>query len=203
LRTAKSLDFTDRRIVEKMRLEPEITQAGIAKNLGLSQPSVAARIRRLRDCGLLAERVGLNLHKLGFVVGSVTLSSNEPYRLLSKFRSCPCLLDGSTVSGTENLLLIFAAEDVPSLQGIVDQSIRKDPDAKNVSFRLLNGLDSAARCPALCPEKKELSPCGIRCSRCSQYEAGDCFGCPATFDYRGAFWSSTNGNHKPVLAQLA
>lgn len=184
-----------------MRLEPDITQAGIAKSLGLSQPSVAARIKRLKDSGILVARIGLDLHKLGLIMGDVTLSVKAPHELLSKFACCPCFLGGCTTTGERNVLLVFAAEDISSLQGIIDQRIRDDPRTSNISFKLLNGLDSFGHCPMLCPEKKETTPCGARCSACTQYLAGDCLGCPATVDYRGSFWSSTNGNHKLVLAQ--
>lgn len=201
VRTTKSMDLTDRRIVDEMRRNPDITQASIARELGLSQPSVAARIKRLKDSGILVSRVGLDLHGLGLVVGDVTLSVRAPHEMLSKFISCPCFVGGCTISGEQNALLIFAAEDISSLQGIIDQRIREDPHVLNVRFKILNGLDSFGNCPMLCPEKKELSPCGTRCSQCSQYEAGDCFGCPATYDYRGSFWSSTNGNRKPLLKQ--
>jgi DNA-binding Lrp family transcriptional regulator len=58
------LDFTDRRIVDEMRGNPDITQASIAHELGLSQPSVAARIKRLKDSRILVSRVGLDLRKV-------------------------------------------------------------------------------------------------------------------------------------------
>lgn len=201
MRTAESLDLTDRHIVEMMRLEPDVTQARIAERLKLSQPSVAARIKRLKDSGILVARVGLSIHKLGLIIGDVTLSVKAPHELLSKFAYCPCFLGGCTTSGERNVLLVFAAEDISSLQGIIDQRIRDDPHTSNISFKILNGLDSFGHCPMLCPEKKETSPCGACCSACTQYLAGDCLGCPATVDYRGSFWSSTNGNRKLVLAQ--
>jgi Lrp/AsnC family leucine-responsive transcriptional regulator len=195
------MDFTDRRIVDLMRTNPDITQASIAHELGLSQPSVAARINHLKGSGVLVSRVGLNLHELGMVVGDVTLSVQAPHELLSSFAGCPCFVGGCTTSGEQNALLIFAAEDISSLQGIIDQHVREYPRVVNVRFKVLNGLDSFGYCPALCPERKELAPCGARCSQCSQYKAGDCYGCPATFDYRGSFWNSTNGNRKPLPAQ--
>ncbi len=184
-----------------MRLEPEITQVEIARSLGLSQPSVAARIRRLKDSGILVNRVGLDLHRLGLVVGDVTLSVKAPHDLLSRFACCPCFLEGCTTSGQQNVLPVFAAEGIFFLQGIVDQRIRDDPHVLNVSFKILNGMDSLGHCPKLCPTKKEISPCGTRCSTYPQFVANDCVGCPATFDYRGQFWSSKNENRKLVLAQ--
>jgi Lrp/AsnC family leucine-responsive transcriptional regulator len=199
----KSLDLTDRRIIDEMRIDPYITQASISRKLGLSQPSVAARVKHLRDSGTLVSRVGLDLHGLRLAVGDVTLSVRAPHEMISQFKNCPCFVEGCTTSGEQNTLLIFAAEDVSSLQGIIDERVRDYPHVSNVHFKILNGLDSLGYCPVLCPEKKELSPCGRSCSQCSQYRANDCVGCPATFDYRGVFWSSTNGNRKPVLAQLA
>jgi Lrp/AsnC family leucine-responsive transcriptional regulator len=195
-----SMDLTDRRIVDIMRLEPDITQSELARRLGFSQPSVAARIARLKRDGILVSRVGVNMRKLGLAVGDATLSANDPYKLLSKFESCPCFLYGGTFSGTQNVLLVFAADDVSSLQGIVNQRLRKEPGASEVNFKIIDGLEAVACCPKLCPAKANVSPCGNDCSRCVEYTVGHCVGCPATVHYYGTFWNSERRRLPQVVA---
>ena len=181
-----------------MRLDSDVSQTAIARRLRLSQPSVAARIKRLRDAGVLVTHTGLRLHRLGLLVGTATLSSSSPYQLLSKYRSCPCVLGGFTTSGHENVVLVLAGENAGSLQGIVDQHLRKDPCVQSVDFRLLGeDIDELGLSPSLCPERKESTPCGTLCSGCVQYVAGHCSGCPASFDYRGSFWNANSKNSYP------
>jgi len=186
------LDSIDRRMIEFMRLEPQISQSELSRRLGISQPSVAVRIRRLKDAGILIFRAGLNLRKLGLLVGSATVSAEDPHRVISRFKGCPNLLCASSISGQQNVLLIFVGEDMASLQGIIDQHVRREPGVRDVDFRLLGkGLGDYAFCPSFCFDRRNVSPCGSRCSLCVHYTDGDCVGCPASFDYRGSFWNFT------------
>ena len=196
------LDSMDMRILDLLRQTPAITQTRMAKELGVSQPSVAARIRRLEQKGILTMSMGVNLERLGLVVGVVGLSAKNPYRLLRKYRCCPYFLRGLILSGERNVSFNFCGEDTPSMQGIVDQQIRKEPDVSNIDFRLITHVvDDLAVCPRFVLDKKEESPCGTRCEDCVQYESGSCVGCPATVYYRGRFWNGNN-RHRELEAPL-
>jgi len=179
-----------------MRLEPNITQAALAEKLGLTQPSVSARIKHLKDAGILVSRVGVDIKKLGLVVGAVSLSTSVPYYFLSKFKGCPCFIEGSVIGGEQNLFLMFAGEDYRSLQSIVDRRLRSDRRVRDADLHVVSGLESAALCPVLFVEKGTKSPCGAICSQCAPYKEGACLGCPATWDYRGSFWA--HGGRQPT-----
>ncbi|MGA1975721.1 MAG: Lrp/AsnC family transcriptional regulator [Conexivisphaerales archaeon] len=194
---SRLLDPVDMRILDLLRQTPAITQTRIAKELGVSQPWIAARIKHLEQKGIVTMSMGVNLERLGLAVGVVSLSTKNPYRLLRKYRCCPYFLRGSILSGASNVSLDFCGEDASSLQGIVDQHIRKEPDISGVDFRLItHTVDGLAVCPRLVLDRKEESPCGTRCEDCLQYESGSCVGCPATIYYRGRFWSGNNRRHE-------
>lgn len=57
------LDEKDKRILELLEKNPEMTQNDIARVVGLSQPSVGARIKKLKELGLISHVYGLNLKK--------------------------------------------------------------------------------------------------------------------------------------------
>jgi DNA-binding Lrp family transcriptional regulator len=196
------LDSVDMRILDLLRQTPALTQTRMAKELHVSQPWIATRLKHLEQKGIVIMSLGVNLERLGLAVGVVTLSTKNPYRLLRRYRSCPYFLRGCILSGAHNVSLDFCGEDTSSLQGIVDQHVRKEPDVGDVDFRLISHtVDGLAVCPRLVLERKKESPCGTRCEDCIQYESESCVGCPATIYYRGRFWNGNN-RHRELEAPL-
>ena len=197
-----SLDLLDKRIVRLLYQTPDITQSKMAEELGVSQPWVATRINHLKQRGVLSSSVSLNIRRLGLVSCVVRLTAKDPYHILDKYRKCPCFLTGLVLADGKNVSLVFCAEDVPSLEGIVDQCIRKEPDVDNVELGLVTySLGSNNVCPELVTMKSEMSPCGVRCSICPQFQHGNCLACPASVCYKGRFWNENNRhNHMEVMA---
>jgi Lrp/AsnC family leucine-responsive transcriptional regulator len=197
MRGSRLMDSTDMRILDLLRHSPEITQTRLAQELKVSQPWVATRIRRLKQKGILMMSMGVNLERLGLAIGMVAFSAKSPYQLARKFRCCPNFLRGLILSGERNVCLYFCGENLPSLQGIVDQHIRKEPEVSNVEFRVVTHvMDEFAVCPRLVLNREEEAPCGPSCPECVQYETEGCVGCPATTYYRGQFWNSNGGNRE-------
>jgi biotin synthase len=64
------LDDKDRKIISIFERDPEISQAEIAQQVGLSQPTVGARLQKLKQTGAIASSVGMDLKKIGYEVGS-------------------------------------------------------------------------------------------------------------------------------------
>jgi Lrp/AsnC family leucine-responsive transcriptional regulator len=196
------MDSIDRKIVTMLRRDPYATQAEIAEELGLSQPSVAARMKRLKEDDLMLVRVGLDPGRAGLLVGKVEFTAKDPQRVLQKFQSCPCLIGHLVTSGRNNMTLFFASEWMTALQGIVDHHLRGDPEIEDVNFSLVvSGLRELAVCPTLCVERREISPCGGICTDCLQYARGGCTGCPATVYYRGSFYTQERGRRARALAE--
>ena len=190
MRNSGVLDSLDMRILDLLEQTPEITQTRLARELKVSQPWVATRLKLLKQKGVLTVKTGINFERLGLVIGAIGLSSKNPYHLARKYRSCPYFLRGLILSGEQNLALDFFGEDTSSLQGIVDQHIRKEPEVANVDFRLVTHvIGDLACCPRFVFPTKEESPCGASCIDCIQYESSSCVGCPASVYYRGKFWN--------------
>ncbi|MBC7110397.1 MAG: winged helix-turn-helix transcriptional regulator, partial [Archaeoglobi archaeon] len=56
----KRIDEKDKKIISLLSKDPDIPQEEIAKKIGLSQPSVALRIKKLRDAGFIDKVIGMN-----------------------------------------------------------------------------------------------------------------------------------------------
>ena len=100
-------DDKDRVIIDLFNRKPDISQAEIASKLHLSQPSVALRIKKLKEMGLIEQIIGINPLKVGLYMVKVEVSTNNPDKFLDIYRDCPFFLNGFTVSGKNNLSLIF------------------------------------------------------------------------------------------------
>ena len=183
------LDEKDRKILTLLSENPEMSQSEIAERVGLSQPSVGARIKRLKQEGAISSFVGMNLKKTGLYLAKVDVTTKNTNELVQKFTCCPFFLNGFIVTGKDNLSLFFVSEDISTLEALVDNHIRKDPDVVDADF----GIVIAPLRDFIMPvkariEKTGTSPCNSDCSTCPYYEAERCLGCPLTDYYRGTFW---------------
>jgi DNA-binding Lrp family transcriptional regulator len=185
------LDDKDKIIISMYSTEPNVSQESIGRVLKLSQPSVAARVSRLRQDGALETNVGVNPLKMGLYLAKVDLSSTRPDNILKMFVGCPYFANGFSVSGRHNLCLFFFSESVTTLEAIVNGHIRSDPSVTDVDFDIVISSVKDFIIPvALKPEKSQRPPCGIelRCTDCRSFKSKMCMGCPVTGEYQGTFY---------------
>jgi len=93
------LDKRDRVILNLTYNNQNISQEEIANKLHIAQPSVAARIKKLKNKGLIDQIIGVNLNKVGLKVAMVRLATTNTEKILNMFRDCPFFLNGFIVSG--------------------------------------------------------------------------------------------------------
>ena len=186
-----NLDDKDRAIITMYAEDPDNSQERIAQAIKLSQPSVAARVSRLRKAGALEKSVGISPLKMGLYLAKVDLASNEPNVILHVFRGCPYFANGFSVSGRHNLCLFFFSESVATLESIVNGHIRSNPSVKEVDFNIVITSERDFVVPAsLRAERVKEPPCGMKgeCVKCPSFIERKCMGCPATGQYQGTFY---------------
>lgn len=185
------LDKKDRAIISMYALNPNVSQEEIAKAVALSQPSVAMRIKKLRDGGALETQTGINPLMMGLYMAKVDISSNNPSEILNMFTNCPYFANGLSISGKHNLCMLFVSESISTLEAIVNGHIRPNRSVTDVDFNIVISAEKDFIVPAvLTPEITETPPCGvlIQCKNCQSFEDGKCMGCPATGQYKGWFY---------------
>lgn len=191
MKSTLKLDDKDRTIIGLLNDNPGISQEDIANEIHLSQPSVAMRIKKLRDKGFIEQIIGINPHKVGFHIAKIEITAHNPSKILAKFRDCPFFLNGFTVSGNHNLCLMFIGEDISSLESIVDVHLRSNKNIQNVDFNLIiSSLKHFVTPVNMKIDISEKPPCGIdvECQECEYYKDNRCVGCPIIKQYRGLFW---------------
>jgi len=131
------LDDRDNTILSMVQNDPLISQEVIAQKIKLSQPSVGARIRKLREKGILYTVNGVNFKVADLVLGKIDIITTDTLGILSGFKDCPFFINGLVTSGRYNLCLFFTATDIKRLEGIVNCHLRNNPKVKEVEMNIV------------------------------------------------------------------
>ncbi len=132
-----ALDKRDNVILSMIQQNPDVSQEEIAKMIKLSQPSVGARLKKLRDKGILHKVNGVNFRVVDLSLGLVLVNSTDTSAIISEFRDCPFFLNAMITSGQHNLTLLFMATDLKRLEGIVNHHLRGNEKVKDIQLNIV------------------------------------------------------------------
>jgi Lrp/AsnC family transcriptional regulator, leucine-responsive regulatory protein len=126
------MDNTDRKIIDALQADARTTQAAIARNVGLSQPSVADRIRKLEEAGVIKGYVARIDHvKLGLDVTAFIGIHIEHPRHFDRFaevvKEMDEVLECHRVAGEESYVLKVRAENTAALDRLLVECLRTIP----------------------------------------------------------------------------
>lgn len=193
MREFLNLDKRDREILSLLEKNPEMSQNEIAEKLRISQPSVSARIHKLKQKGALSHVVGMNLKKVNLYMAKVDVIANNTSSVLEIFKDCPYFLNGFIVSGKHNLCLFFVGEDIATLEAIVDGHLRNNPMVNSAEVSIvITPMKDLVMPLKMNFDFSDTPPCGIghTCKECQHHINNRCLGCPVTSNYNGNIWKS-------------
>lgn len=185
------LDKRDREILSLLEQYPEMSQSDMAEKLKISQPSISARIHKLKKKGALSHIVGMNLKKVDLYMAKVDVVANNTSSVLDIFKDCPYFLNGLIVSGRNNLCLFFVGEDISTLEAIVDGHLRGNPLVKSAELSIvITTMKDFVMPIKMNFDFSSTPPCGngCNCKDCSHHISNRCLGCPVTNSYNGKIW---------------
>ena len=127
-RAEKLLDETGWRILDALQANARIPFSELGRQVGLSAPAVAERVRRMEDSGVIAGyRVELDLPKLGFpIVAIIRVAAPEEKcpRLKTLADSLAEVLECHHVTGADAFVLKVAASSVKHLESVIEAIAR-------------------------------------------------------------------------------
>lgn len=185
------LDKRDREILSLLEKYPEMSQSEMAEKLNISQPSISARIFKLKQKGALSHVVGMNLKKVNLYMAKVDVIANNTSSVLDIFKDCPYFLNGLIVSGKHNLCLFFVGEDIATLEAIVDGHLRSNPLVRGAEVSIVIATMKDLVMPIKMNfDFSDTPPCGngCNCKDCAHHISNRCLGCPVTNSYNGKIW---------------
>ncbi len=124
MRRAKDLDAKDREILSLLEEDARRTNADIAKHTGLSAPTVAERIARLRDIGVITGfTVDIDPGKVGLPIAALVRfqPTAREADAIAAVVSLPAVKTCHRVTGSSMLELTIRVSDSDELKAVLDQ----------------------------------------------------------------------------------
>ena len=183
------IDELDKKTLRLLSQNPEISQTEISESLRISQPAVNIRIHKLKEKGILAHLVGVNVKKAELFLAKIDISTNNTEHVLKFLDNCPLYLNSFLTSGRYNLTILLISENIRSLMSCTDRHLRQNAVMKDLIKDMEFSIIITPIKDFIVPikpilEKKKTAPCGAECNNCSLY-TDRCLGCPATLNYKG------------------
>lgn len=173
-------DKTDRRIVKLLQLNSKFTQSDLAKELGLSQATIAMRLSKLQNNSLLVQSHAVNYMALGLQMCRVDVQTLDEEKVMTWAIRCPLFVNGSKGLAEKPMSLFFVTEDVDMFHYIVDEHLKKVPGVTGVELTLIRDwVKPYALQLDLDYSNSEKPPCGF-----DPY----CPRCPSNPNYNGRVW---------------
>lgn len=122
------LDKKDRLILEALQLDARQSLAALGKRIGLSQPAMSERVRKLEEAGVI-EGYGarVNLRAIGVGLTAIirietTHAGIRPY--IALFEQMPEVLEVDRVTGEDCFIVRCAIAEPQDLERVVDALAR-------------------------------------------------------------------------------
>ncbi|MGO4815128.1 Lrp/AsnC family transcriptional regulator [Cupriavidus sp. 2MCAB6] len=118
------LDKKDRLILEALQADARQSLAALGKRIGLSQPAMSERVRKLEDAGVIegyGARVNLRAVGLG-LQAIIHIETTHAYiqKYVRLFESMPEVLSADRVTGEHCFIVRCAIGDPSGLERVVD-----------------------------------------------------------------------------------
>src|SRR5215470_9641970 len=160
-RTERVLDDVAWRILTALQADARLSFSELGRQVGLSPPSAAERVRRLEEAGIISGyRAELNLERLGFpITAIIRVSTPEPQfaRLKAVVAALSEVLECHHVTGADSLVLKVTALSVGHLEKVIEQIGRHGTPTTSIVLsspiarRAVVGFPAAATGPRALP----------------------------------------------------
>ena len=126
------MDVIDHRLVQRLQQDGRATQLELAREVGLSQPSVAERLRKLEERGVITGYAAkVDAKQLGKDVTAFVGVSIEHPRYFERFAEAVLSLDDvlecHRVAGEDSYLLKVKTADTRTLDELLVKTLRTLP----------------------------------------------------------------------------
>jgi Lrp/AsnC family transcriptional regulator, leucine-responsive regulatory protein len=124
------LDKSDKQILKLLQQDGRISNADLARKIGLSPPSMLQRVRKLEQSGFIkgystrleAEKLGFNLHVIAMI--SLSMHQDQPIdQFIADILKVPEVLACYHVSGDYDFMLRIVAKDMPDYERILKERL--------------------------------------------------------------------------------
>jgi Lrp/AsnC family leucine-responsive transcriptional regulator len=117
------MDHVDKQILYHLQNQARISMTELGKCVGLSQPAVTERVRRMEEKGIIQEyRTMISPEKIGKQAAAYILfRTRDCHAFLDFCRSSPDVVECNRISGEHNYLLKVMTDSTRSLEEFGNQ----------------------------------------------------------------------------------
>jgi Lrp/AsnC family leucine-responsive transcriptional regulator len=119
------LDATNRKLLAELQENARLTQAELARRVGLSSPAVSERLQRLELQGVIrGYRAEIDPAAAGFglsVIIRVRPAPRQLHKVAELARSSPEIVECLRITGEDCYLIRAHVRDVGHLEGLIDE----------------------------------------------------------------------------------
>ena len=122
------LDKKDRLILEALQLDARQSLAAIGKRIGLSQPAMSERVRKLEDAGVIegyGARVNLRAIGVGLqAIIRIQTTHAGIRKYLKLFEEMPEVLEADRVTGEDCFIMKVLVARIEDLEVVLDEFLK-------------------------------------------------------------------------------
>lgn len=168
LKDKLGIDDKDGRLLSLVMKDPSVSQQELAKALDLSQPSVNARLRKLKERGILVQVAGLDVKSAGVSLARVDFTCSDADEVLSILKQCSFFVNGFVMSGTRNVSVFLVGEDLRKVEHIVNRYLRLSPKVSGIEISVVVNTAKEFVC-SVDIDKEHSEPCAdpASCKDCA------------------------------------
>jgi len=137
IRDKLGLDDKDVHIASRLMQDPSVSQADLAQELKLSQPSINARIHKLKERGILTHLVGIDHNKTDMCMVRVDCTAQDAQEILTTLQHCSFFVNGFVMSGTCNVCLFVVGHDLKKVEAIINRHLRSNPKVRDIAMHVV------------------------------------------------------------------
>ncbi|MGG1637409.1 Lrp/AsnC family transcriptional regulator [Paenibacillus sp. FSL K6-3182] len=117
------MDHVDKQILYHLQSQARISMTELGKSVGLSQPAVTERVKRMEEKGIISEyRTVISPDKIGKHASAYMLfHSRDCHAFLEFCRSAPEVVECYRISGEHNYLLKVITDSTQALEEFGNQ----------------------------------------------------------------------------------
>ena len=139
LEIEKLLDETGWHLLQELQLDARLSYSELGKRVGLSSPSVADRMRKMEEAGIITGyHTEVNLTKLGLPVLAIirlgSFGGQGCNQVASQVSKIPEVLECYKVTGSDCVVVKVVAASLDHLARIIEQLSLYGPAATSLVF---------------------------------------------------------------------
>ncbi|MFX0035825.1 MAG: Lrp/AsnC family transcriptional regulator [Candidatus Hermodarchaeota archaeon] len=135
-----NLDEIDLKLISLLKEDPNLTHTQIAEIVNRSQPTVGARLKKLKRKGILQIQAGFNFKKLNIHLALVNLNTKNPNEIMEMVEYCPFMLNAFRIVGKNNITILLVNTKIKKIERIVNHHFRNNPQILEVSMDIITDI---------------------------------------------------------------